>query len=87
MFNRPEDNPNGAQLLFNTHDTNLLDAELLRRDQVWFTEKGDDGATRLVPLTDFHARKSENLERGYLQGRYGAIPAVAQADSVDEWSW
>lgn len=87
MFNSPQDNPNGAQLLFNTHDTNLLDADLFRRDQVWFTEKGYDGATRLVPLTDFHARKSENLERGYLQGRYGAIPAVAQAGSVDESSW
>lgn len=76
MFNRPESNPNGAQLLFNTHDTNLLSGDLLRRDQVWFTEKGHDGATRLFPLTDFHARKQENLERGYLQGRYGAVPAV-----------
>jgi AAA15 family ATPase/GTPase len=76
MFNRPESNPHGAQLLFNSHDTNLLDGELLRRDQIWFTEKGYDGATRLFPLTDFHARKQENLERGYLQGRFGAVPAV-----------
>lgn len=76
MFNDPASNPEGAQLVFNTHDTNLLDADVLRRDQVWFTEKGDDGATRLFPLTDFRARKTENLERGYLQGRYGAVPAV-----------
>ncbi|HSU14764.1 ATP-binding protein [Longimicrobium sp.] len=76
MFNDPETNPNGAQLIFNTHDTNLLDTELLRRDQIWFTEKGDDGATRLFPLTDFRARKHENLERGYLQGRFGAVPSV-----------
>lgn len=75
-FNQAGTNPNRAQLLFNTHDTNLLDHDLLRRDQIWFTEKGMDGATRLFPLTDFHARKQENLERGYLQGRYGAVPAV-----------
>ncbi|HET7230393.1 MAG TPA: ATP-binding protein [Longimicrobium sp.] len=75
-FNDPAANPRNAQLIFNTHDTNLLDAGILRRDQVWFTEKGDDGATHLFPLTDFRARKSENLERGYLQGRYGAVPSV-----------
>jgi uncharacterized protein len=78
MFNDPAHNPNGAQLVFSTHDTNLLGTvagePVLRRDQVWFTEKDDRGATHLYPLTDFHPRKEENLERGYLQGRYGAIP-------------
>jgi hypothetical protein len=69
--------PRAAQLLFNTHDTNLLSEDLLRRDQVWFTEKTSDGATRLFPLTDFRARKHENLERGYLQGRYGAVPSLS----------
>jgi len=82
MFNDPASNPEGAQLVFNTHDTNLLDADILRRDQVWFTEKGDDGATRLFPLTDFRARKTENLERGYLQGRYGAVPAIPTPGGV-----
>lgn len=80
LFNNPATNPHNSQLLFNTHDTNLLDQEILRRDQVWFTEKGYDGATRVFPLTDFHARKHENLERGYLQGRYGAVPSVAGLD-------
>lgn len=80
LFNDPATNPHNAQLIFNTHDTNLLDNELLRRDQIWFTEKGDDGATRLFPLTDFRARKYENLERGYLQGRYGAVPSVRTPD-------
>jgi hypothetical protein len=75
-FMSPAGNPGGAQLLFNTHDTNLLSEDLLRRDQVWFTEKTSDGATRLYPLTDFRARKLENLERGYLQGRYGAVPSL-----------
>jgi uncharacterized protein len=80
MFNNPLTNASNAQLVFNTHDTNLLDTDVLRRDQIWFTEKGDDGATRLFPLTDFRARKYENLERGYLQGRYGAVPSVSMPD-------
>lgn len=78
LFQDREHNPGGAQLLFTTHDTNLLGNVLgeppLRRDQIWFTEKDDAGATHLYPLTDFHPRRQENLERGYLQGRYGAIP-------------
>lgn len=77
-FNDPCTNPHNAQLLFTTHDTNLLGTTLgkpaLRRDQVWLTEKDDDGATVVYPLTDFMPRKAENMERGYLQGRYGAIP-------------
>lgn len=80
-FNDPGMNPRNAQLIFNTHDTNLLDAGVLRRDQVWFTEKGDDGATHLFPLTDFRARKYENLQRGYLQGRYGAVPSLRKTGS------
>lgn len=75
-------NPNGAQLIFTTHDTNLLgtlagDVQL-GRDQVWFTEKDSSGASHLYPLTDFHPRKEENLERGYLQGRYGAVPFLGE---------
>lgn len=78
MFQDPKQNPKRAQLVFTTHDTNLLGTVVgepaLRRDQVWLTEKDKDGATTLYPLTDFHPRKEENLERGYLQGRYGAVP-------------
>ncbi len=69
-------NHNKAQLLFTTHDTTLLDPELLRRDQIWFAEKDDKRATRLYPMLDYSPRKNENLERGYLLGRYGAIPFV-----------
>ena len=57
-----------------THDTNLLRSPLLRRYQIWFTEKTAEGATYLYPLTDIRTRKGDNLEKGYLQGRYGAIP-------------
>jgi AAA15 family ATPase/GTPase len=78
MFNCPKINRRNAQLIFTTHDTNLLGnttgAPALRRDQVWFTEKDETGSTKLYPLTNFHPRKAENLERGYLQGRYGAVP-------------
>lgn len=78
LFNDPKTNPANAQLVFTTHDTNLLGRTLgepdLRRDQVWLTEKNDTGETVLYPLTDFKPRKAENVERGYLQGRYGAIP-------------
>jgi hypothetical protein len=74
QFSNIWNNPASAQLIFNTHDTNLLSAGVLRRDQIWFTEKGQDGASQLYPLTDFKPRKQENLENGYLQGRYGAIP-------------
>ncbi|MDY0170139.1 MAG: ATP-binding protein [Thermoguttaceae bacterium] len=81
QFNDPATNPNNAQLIFTTHDTNLLGTMLgeppLRRDQVWLTEKDSEGATVLYPLTDYKPRKAENLERGYLQGRYGAVPFLA----------
>ena len=81
LFQDPQTNPHGAQLIFTTHDTTLLGA--LNRDEVWFTEKAPGGATRLIALAEFggdRVRKSLNLERAYLQGRFGAIPDVDQAD-------
>jgi AAA15 family ATPase/GTPase len=81
IFQDPVRNPRNAQLLLTTHDTtllgNLLGKPSLHRDQVWFAEKDQDGASHLYPLTDFKPRKLENLERGYLQGRYGAIPFIS----------
>lgn len=76
MFQDPDVNVNGAQLIFTTHDTSLLDGKLLRRDQIWFTEKDGDQASNLYPLTDFSPRKGEALERGYLSGRYGGVPIL-----------
>ncbi len=88
MFNSPAMNPNNAQIVFTTHDTNLLGTTLgeppLRRDQVWFTEKDEEGASKLYPLTDYKPRKAENLERGYLQGRYGAIPFLGDIEWITE---
>jgi uncharacterized protein len=74
LFHHPEHNPKGAQLLFTTHDTSLIDRTLFRRDQIWFTEKDRDQATRVYPLSDFSPRETEAWEKGYLIGRYGAVP-------------
>jgi uncharacterized protein len=74
LFQNPVVNQKGAQLIFTTHDTSLLDPDLFRRDQIWFVEKDRDQASKLYPLSDFSPRKNEALERGYLMGRYGALP-------------
>jgi AAA15 family ATPase/GTPase len=71
-------NKQQAQLIFTTHDTTLLDPELFGRDQVWFTEKNNDGATELYSLAEYKekARKNEPMQKRYLAGRYGAIPIL-----------
>lgn len=66
-----------AQLIFSTHDTSLLDTDLFRRDQVWFTQLNEERATNLYSLVEIkNVRKSENLEKGYISGKYGAIPML-----------
>ena len=74
LFFSREANPRGAQILFSTHNTSLMDKDLLRRDQIWLTDKGADLATVLASLSDYSPRKNEAFEKGYLEGRYGAIP-------------
>ena len=79
LFQDPETNPHGAQLIFTTHDTSLLNH--LNRDEVWLTEKGESGATTLTALAEYggdNVRRSLNLERAYLQGRFGAVPELDQ---------
>jgi AAA15 family ATPase/GTPase len=72
----------GAQLISTTHDTNLLNSQYLRRDQVWFCEKDKVGASYLFPLSEIKSRQTDNFERGYLEGRYGAIPCSADLSSL-----
>lgn len=85
MFHDPNLNPHGAQLLFTTHETAILSQNLFRRDQIWFCERDPQQATTLFPLSDFSVRKgSENVEKGYLSGRYGALPFVRQLVSQFE---
>lgn len=76
LFMDKETNPKGAQLVFTTHDTHLLDKEYLRRDQVWFTEKDATEASDLYSLLEFKERNDRNFEKNYIQGRYGAIPFI-----------
>jgi len=78
LFHGANTNPKNAQLVFTTHDTSLLDADIFRRDQVWFIEKDKKSASKLYPLSDFSPRKDEALERGYLRGRYGALPFIGE---------
>ncbi len=79
LFFNKEVNKNNAQLITNTHDTNLLDLELLRRDEIWFTEKDyKTGKSQIFPLSDFSPRKGENIEKSYLLGRFGAIPFISE---------
>lgn len=84
MFQDPEANPHGAQMVFTSHDATLLYTLLgtdsvLDRDTVWLTEKGSDGATELYPLTSLspRPRKEDNLFRKYLLGQYGGVPRVS----------
>jgi AAA15 family ATPase/GTPase len=71
-------NRKNAQLIFTTHDTTLLDTRLMRRDQIWFVEKDSNKSSHMYSLLDFQPRKDEALERGYLRGRYGAIPFIGR---------
>ena len=74
LLHNSEVNRHNAQLVFTTHDTTVLDQALVRRDQVWFVEKDNENATSLYPLSDYKPRKGEALQKGYLYGRYGALP-------------
>jgi hypothetical protein len=81
LFNSEENNPNNAQLVFATHDTNLLTYGNFRRDQIYFVEKDQEGATSLYSLAEYKedgapVRKDRSFEKDYVQGRYGAIPYV-----------
>lgn len=81
IFRSPVTNPRGAQLIFTSHDTSLLNH--LNRDEVWLTQKMSDGSTRLGALAEFageRVRRSQNLENAYLHGRFGALPQVDQTE-------
>ena len=85
LFNNKEINQANSQLIFTTHAINLLNLELLRRDQIWFTEKNPkNGVSDLYPLDSFSVRKDENIQKGYINGRYGAIPFIKDIDLWQE---
>jgi uncharacterized protein len=76
LFNSNETNPHNAQLIFTTHDTNLLSSKTFRRDQIWFTEKDKQGATDLYSLVEYKVGKNASFEDDYIIGKYGAIPFI-----------
>jgi len=79
LFNSKTKNPQGAQLIFTTHETNLLDLNLLRRDQIWFIEKDATAASHLVSLVEFKLRNDDaSVEEDYIIGRYGAVPHIGE---------
>lgn len=95
MFSNPETNPNNAQLIFTTHDTWLMHKDILRRDEIWFTDKNKDGISELYSFVEFKddkgkgIRNDENYEKNYLLGKYGAIPSlkfmnILEQDSENE---
>lgn len=88
-FQSSTTNPNNTQLIFSTHDSSLLDADLFRRDQIWFVEKSAHGASSLYSLADFdtsRVRNDSNYLRDYLSGRYGAIPYLGPLPEFEEVS-
>jgi len=82
LFSDRNINRLGAQLICTTHDTNLLSCPILRRDQVWFCEKNEVGASSIFPLSDIKSRPSDKFEQGYLEGRYGGIPYSGNIKSL-----
>lgn len=86
LFNSKDLNKKNAQLIFNTHDTNLLSSGLFRRDQIWFTDKNQFGEAKLYSLADFKSdevRKTESFEENYINGKYGAIPFLGFFDNLN----
>jgi len=83
VFSNPRVNDRQAQLIFTTHDVSLIGrgggaAKTLERDQVWVVEKGRDGASSITGISEYRSpRKEENLERGYMTGRFGGLPSVS----------
>ena len=71
-----------TQLIVTTHEAHLLDQELLRRDEYWFVEKDERQQSRLVPLSDFNIRKDLQVRKGYLEGRFGAIPILGTMEEL-----
>ena len=82
LFQSPKTNPKRAQLIFTSHDNTLQQRNLLRRDQIWFTQKQPDGSTELYPLTDFKPRNDLAIDKSYLDGRFNAIPFLPDTEDI-----
>jgi hypothetical protein len=83
LFNSAEKNPKNAQLVFTTHDTSIMKEEIMRRDQIWFTEKNRQGATDLFSLANISERKGVDFAKRYLEGRYGALAFINDLEGIE----
>ena len=81
LFNEAKNKKN-AQLIFATHDTNLLSRQFFRKDQIWFTEKDSFGATNLYSLAEFKVQKDSSFGKDYILGKFGAIPFIGDLNSI-----
>jgi AAA15 family ATPase/GTPase len=82
MFQNPKTNPRRTQLIFTSHDNTLQRGNLLRRDQIWFTQKRDDQSTELYSLSDFKVRNDLAIDKAYLDGRFGAVPFLPDEEFI-----
>ncbi|MEH2008182.1 AAA family ATPase [Nostoc sp.] len=82
LFQNIKTNPKRAQLILTSHDNTLQRNNLLRRDQIWFTQKRPDQSTELYPLTDFHVRNDLAIDKAYLDGRFGAVPFLPSEEEM-----
>ncbi|MBK8567450.1 MAG: ATP-binding protein [Saprospiraceae bacterium] len=72
-----------GQLVFTTHESGLLDLKLFRQDEIWFVEKDKTGSSKIYPLSEFKPRYDKDIRRGYLQGRFGAIPFLSSLENIN----
>jgi AAA15 family ATPase/GTPase len=82
LFQNPKTNPKRAQLIFTSHDNTLQRNNLLRRDQIWFTQKRADQSTELYPLSDFKVRNDLAIDKAYLDGRFMAVPFIPDEEEL-----
>lgn len=84
LISKFSNNPNSkGQLIFSTHESNLLDQEIFRQDEIWFAEKDKNGCTDLYPLSEFKEHHTKNIRKGYLNGRYGGIPFLGNLQDLN----
>ncbi len=77
------DEHTSGQLIFSTHESNLLDQDIFRPDEIWFAEKNKEGATELYPLSEFKEHHTIDIRKGYLNGRYGGIPFLGNLKDLN----
>lgn len=85
LFLSPKINKKNAQLIFTTHDISLLDEDLLRKDQIWFAEKDEQGVSDFYSLQDFdNVREDIPFDKWYMAGKFGGLPNIGEIEKIFE---